>query len=368
VRYGHAALLHGRSLVVTHGYYHSPKFGSCFQSDTWTFDVDVHVWQQLFFPGSAVPTARFEHTVASDGEFMYMFGGTDGGARFNGGKTFLFGPQAEMNDLWRMNLTAPHEWCDVSGDVRPEARCEHGSAWASGQLWVFGGLQGDASGTADGLRAAGDLWSWSPGGNGWREHSTPTPAPRYGHGCVSGRRSGSLAKDADGFFVVGGRQRHHKAREILDEVWWADTSSGSSVAWQALATPGSRMPAWAPRFHFAACAFETVGHASARGGLIVYGGNVSTGLLRLPVDGVVYCDASEGGEEAVASGWAPLSVAGPVDAEGQVHPYGRVHATVVLVPPNQAEPLPRLLIFGGESTRPYMYHASVWEVKLAQPL
>ena len=110
-------------------------------------------------------------------------------------------------------------------------------------------------------------------------------------------------------------------------------------------------------------------HRSARGGLIVYGGNVSTGLLRLPVDGAVYLDEAKGSEgESNASGWAPLSVEGPVDPEGQVHPYGRVHATVVLVPANSTDSPPRLLIFGGESTRPYMYHASVWEARLSQPL
>lgn len=369
VRYGHAALLHDRSMIVTHGYYHSSKFASCFQSDTWAFDVDTHEWQQLLDSSSSVPTARFEHAVASDGEFMYMFGGTDGGARLNGGKTFLFGPEAEMNDLWRVNLNAPEQWEDVSGEEcsRPEPRCEHGLAWAGGKIWLFGGLQGDESGTADGLRAAGDLWSWSEG-EGWREHANRAPGPRYGHGCLSGCRSGSLTKDADGFFVVGGRQRNKKEREIIDEVWWADASSGT-VVWQALATPSSTVPSWSPRFHFAACTFETMSQTSARGGLIVYGGNVSTGLLRLPVDGAVYLDEAEGSEgESNAPGWAALSVEGPVDPEGQVHPYGRVHATVVLVPPNSTESSPRLLIFGGESTRPYMYHASVWEARLSQPL
>jgi hypothetical protein len=165
--------------------------------------------------------------------------------------------------------------------------------------------------------------------------------------------------------VCGGRMRESgeagRKRDILNELWWCSTASKSGVVWQAMQVPTST--AWQPRFHFAAT-------ATPSGGLVVFGGNVSTGLLKLPVDGWVYDGkaAIEEGEEEGREQWAPLAGKGELDGEGQEHPYGRVHATMVLVQqPGPAETSPaRLLYFGGESTRPYMYHASVWEVPLAQ--
>ena len=347
-------MLHENStLVASHGYYHSPTHGSCFQSDTWAFDVASRKWEKWRFPGAPVPPERFEHSAALDegGEFMYLFGGTDGGTRHNGGSTFLFGPSAEFNDLWRLKLKHPRRWEDLSGTGgRPSPRCEQGMVWACGRLWVYGGLQGDTSGTADGLVALGDLWSWTPADGRWRESDLSGSClvlPRYGHSCTPAKLRGG-----DGFFVCGGRRRNDGSRDILNELWFCDVSNGSVAAWELLAMP--TVPAWQPRFHHAACPFGP-------NGVMIVGGNVSTGLLRLPVDAWLYQMNGDSVEH-----WTALSIAGDVDPEGNTHPFGRVHATVAVVAP-EGGGSSRLLLFGGESTRPYMYHSSVYEALLELP-
>jgi len=462
-RYGHTALLHrNRWMIVTHGYYHSKVGkGGVFLDDTWCFDVQTLAWRRIG-PGAAasdggastqqrgaVPLPRFEHTAVADGgKYMYLFAGTDGGRRNNGGRTYLFGPEAEMSDLWRFSLgdhgvggnwdevlpaspaSAPASapaGAGVPGEeaaaMWPGARCEHGSAWASGLLWVFGGLEGDASGSADGITALCDLWScavsetprrrgkggspeaiWSThaivaaggggdvgGGSGAAE---PAVSARYGHGMVAGRwaagSGGKRGGGSDGFFVLGGRQRSRTggARELLGDFWFCDTSAdaamdtgsdggggggggGGGPAWHRLEAPG--LPGWEPRFHFAMAALPA-------GGFLVLGGNVSPGLLRLPVDGWVFrggqgsTEDETGGETGVgtAGGWRRFDARGAMDDGGHEHPYGRVHATAVVVASGAAsgsddvavEGASTVLLFGGESTRPYMYHSSVWRVSV----
>lgn len=396
----------------------------------------------------------------------------------------------------------------------PEPRAEHGAAIASGRMWVYGGLRGDLTGTADGLEALGDLWSCviskriakkkhlltksSPGSIGepsefeirwnchWQYHggldSSPgndesvvdvgneqchfspehircsrvSPNPvgaRYGHACVPGRLTSSGSNNANGFFVVGGRRRcldygHglnrvHGDKSIVNDLWWCDTemvlqhrtfgdSQGSidgliddvqsndafsyggrelhaaAGQWRRLDTSSS--PSWHPRFNFAAAELP---HAA---GLIIFGGNISTGLKRLPVSAWVMkvrhrqyqggegTQSGSGGDITEYSSaksepdppghfdchWEELNANVLPDDEGHMQPYGRDHASIVVVPEvNQSryssnEPKRassgsgentqcagaapclapwRLLLFGGESTRPYMYHAAVWEVR-----
>lgn len=155
---------------------------------------------------------------------------------------------------------------------------------------------------------------------------------------VSARRRG---EEHTGVFVVGGRMREAGGRrEILNDAWFCDCSS--DVRWQRLADPPSTL--WQPRFHFAAAQF----HGTAQG-IILFGGNVSTGLLKLPVDVWLYREhADDDGY------WAEYEPTGPKDAAGSQLPYGRVHASLVYLPLHRT-----LLLFGGESTRPYMYHGSV---------
>lgn len=93
-------------------------------------------------PGSR-PCARYGHTLAAGpGGRLYLFGGTDGGNRANGGRNFEFG--YEMNDLWRYN-PSDRSWAElrpIEGS-RPEPRYLHGSVGSvvvGNKVYVYGGL------------------------------------------------------------------------------------------------------------------------------------------------------------------------------------------------------------------------------------
>jgi hypothetical protein len=180
------------------------------------------------------------------------------------------------------------------------------------------------------------------------------PSARHGHACTIGRRD--KASVSNGFFVCGGRarQRGEKARVIFDEVWWCNLSNPENAVWEMLLTP-SNDPAFLPRFHNTICPMlQTDGF-----GFMIFGGNVSTNLLRLPVDGWIF-ETKDG-----SAHWKSLEVTGLIDEVGQMKPYGRVHSTAVLMVQERTPPV--VLMFGGESNRPYMYHADVWSFPYPQP-
>ena len=360
VRYGQGAVAYDAYMVVTHGYYldldAADERYANFLDDTWAYDTVSKKWAKWALYSAQAPCPRFYMAVCCDGEAMYLFGGTDGAARTNGATNFLFGPEAQMNDLWRLPLGTTAEspmrnWQPLVAnsddlDAAPRKREQTALACAGGKLWVFGGLAGDIP-EPDGLEALGDLWTFD-GPSGWtRAKATgEAPAARFGHKAVH---------DRDAFLVVGGRERlkdDEDRRALLGEVWRCDVSHGpDSVVWSLLcADPMLK------RVDFALC----------RDGneLLIYGGNDSEQLLsNLPPDGVLY--------DLEFHACAPLPVSGTPtpDPEGgmelRVAPYGRIHASLCAFPTNDQHQL--LLLFGGESTQPYMYHGSVYEAKRLRP-
>ena len=208
-------------------------------------------------------------------------------------------------------------------------------------------------------------------------------------------------------------------KRIVDDVWWCDTDAllrangGLRVMWRRLAAPVTTPASWLPRFNFAAAAVAAAAAAAAAAtassgggggsggssGLVIFGGNVSTGLLFASVDAwlLLHHDADSGGDgetttvatltapaawgaaaaaaaaaAAPISGfeWVRLAATGVPDAEGHSQPYGRVHASVVVVPPHPTAAAKdgdqghSIILVGGESTRPYMYHAGVWRASV----
>ena len=135
----------------------------------------------------ALPKSRFREAVQAVpraiclGRFslVSMFGGTDGGLRVNKGENFIFGPRAEFNDLWRLQLNEEsarweklHGGSDgtynaVEGQDVPRKAHMGGCACAAGKVYTFGGLCGDESEEPDGLEALGELWSWNIAEAAW---------------------------------------------------------------------------------------------------------------------------------------------------------------------------------------------------------
>jgi hypothetical protein len=101
IRYNTAVLSTSSSLLVTHGYfYNKDTRDATWLADTWTMPfAPPHTWRALVPPSGGEtatprPAARYGHSAAlhpARPHELYLFGGTDGGARFNGGRNFDFG-------------------------------------------------------------------------------------------------------------------------------------------------------------------------------------------------------------------------------------------------------------------------------------
>ena len=351
-RYGHGAAICNDIMTITHGYYFDhERCKPMFLDDTWEYHTTHKKWRYRSL-GSVRPCKRFHVQYAWDASHLYLFGGTDGGLRVNKGENFIFGPRAEFNDLWRLQLNEEsarweklHGGSDetynaVEGQDVPRKAHMGGCACAAGKVYTFGGLCGDESEEPDGLEALGELWSWNIGEAAWSRAKTTGSKPdaRYGCGMVS---------DGDGFLLTGGRVRDKEdedARKLFDDLWRLDTTT---MAWSLL----HRDPL-----------LKRVDAAVCRAGnhLILWGGNVAEQPIaaEVPCDGVLYDDQFRA--------CAPLPVR-PCDVPSgltEAPPFGRLHATLVSIPDGARRVL---LLFGGESVHPHMYHGSVYEARLFLP-
>ena len=103
-RYGHGAAIRDEIMTITHGYYFDhERCKPMFLDDTWEYHTKHKKWRYRSL-GSVRPCKRFHVQYAWDSTHLYLFGGTDGGLRVNKGENFIFGPRAEFNDLWRLQL------------------------------------------------------------------------------------------------------------------------------------------------------------------------------------------------------------------------------------------------------------------------
>lgn len=363
-RYGHTAGVYGHLMVVTHGYYFEDKDGGAhFLDDTWSFDAVSKTWTKWEVQGPR-PCGRFYHVsdvkTSKGGDALVLFGGTDGGNRTNGGSNFLFGPEAQLNDVWQLSLETAVEgersWqllhgggCDENDEIDadgapcPRKREQAGGAYVEGRFYVFGGLAGDRTGEPDGLEALADLWALDAAAGKWSklEAAGQGPLARFGHGFVA---------DGDGALVTGGRERNKEDeddRMIFDDLWRLDCSNASEPTWSLLCRD--------PMLQRTDACCARVGRE-----FLVYGGNVALALCaELPATGVVFDE-----QFGVC---APLPIEGKQLEDGVVEPYGRIHASLcsVSLPNDAAHQV--LLLFGGESVQPYMYHGSVYEARLFFP-
>jgi N-acetylneuraminic acid mutarotase len=201
-----------------------------------------------------VPGARVNSVSWADGNGnLWLFGGLGYDAA---------GSEYDLNDLWEFNPTS-NEWTWVSGSstvsgVAPGALCMAGVygtegtnaaanipggrnaavSWldASGNLWLFGGLGCDSSGTAGSLNdlwefnTTSKTWTWQIGGNsvGPAQGGTGGPSGVYGSeataatGNVPGGRSNSVSWiDSSGNLWLFGGVGHDStgASGNLNDLW-----------------------------------------------------------------------------------------------------------------------------------------------------
>jgi N-acetylneuraminic acid mutarotase len=114
-------------------------------SDGATYDPKKRVWTAIDPVGA--PTPRYRHSAVWDSAHnkMIVFGGTDGSHESAGGGAY---------DV------ATHHWSTISGDGAPGPRQLHGAAFASGNMFIWGGENaGTALGDGASYTTASDTWS-----------------------------------------------------------------------------------------------------------------------------------------------------------------------------------------------------------------
>jgi len=152
-----------------------------------------------------IPAPRHDHSLVTDGQRLYLFGGRD---------------SSPLGDFWVYNLTTA-QWSQVAA-AGPPARFGHNAGYdpASSRMLVFGGQAGGFF---------NDVWAYAPTSGTWREipfHDSP--APRYG---------AASALDSDGRLVVS-----HGFTDTgrFDDTWVMGVPAGD--AWVDLSPPAGERP------------------------------------------------------------------------------------------------------------------------------
>lgn len=121
--------------------------------DTWAWDGSV--WTEIATPG---PSARSNHGLASAGDRLIAFGGTDAA-------------DVRLGDTWELSGSTWTERTPVAPPARQGHAMAHDSLHERGIL--YGGLAGDGSG------ALADTWVWD--GTRWMQGAGAGPLRRYRH-------------------------------------------------------------------------------------------------------------------------------------------------------------------------------------------
>jgi N-acetylneuraminic acid mutarotase len=202
--------------------------------------------------GGNVPGSRYNAVSWADGSGnLWLFGGYGDDSS---------GSQFDLNDLWEFSSSSK-QWTWVSGASavgNPGAVCVAGAygtqgtaaaantpggrnaavSWidTAGNLWLFGGLGCDASGTPGSLNdlwefsAASKTWTWQSGSNsvGAAQGGTGGPSGTYGTqgtaaaGNTPGGRDGSVSwVDSSGNLWLFGGDGHDSTGALrrLDDLW-----------------------------------------------------------------------------------------------------------------------------------------------------
>ncbi|CAM8978134.1 unnamed protein product [Rhodiola kirilowii] len=228
-RWGHScnAVNRGRLLYVFGGYGQD----NCQTNKVHVFDTVTQIWSQPEMKG-VPPTPRDSHTCNLIGDYLYVFGGTDG--------------KRPLNDVHILD-TIKNTW--LSPSVRgegPEPREGHSAAVVGRRLYIFGGCRK----SGDGVHAIyyNDLYILNTETLTWRRTVTAgiLPSPRDSHTCSSWKNN---------IIVIGGEDQNDY---YMSDVHIFDTETS---IWRLLKTSGDKLK---PR----------AGHTTVSFGkhLIIFGG------------------------------------------------------------------------------------------------
>jgi hypothetical protein len=153
-----------------------------------------------------VPPARRDHSLVTDGQRLYLFGGRDSAAR---------------GDFWVYNLTSA-QWTEVTA-AGPAPRFGHNALYSAltSVMLVFGGQGGGFF---------NDIWTYTPTQGTWREAvpaggaAAARPTPRYG---------AASAGTGEPIFITHG---------FTDTGRFDDTWAFGAGAWEDFSPPAGSRP------------------------------------------------------------------------------------------------------------------------------
>jgi len=326
-RYDHIAGAWQGKLYISHGYMfdHDISTPTLFD-DTWEFSPTYNSWRAV--QSSPRPALRMSAAAAVVGDCLYMYGGEDGGYA-QGTHSHVFG--SYHNDVWRLNL--PYgPWERVSGyDAATEGprsgRGSHSATSVGSSLIVFGGHTGlkASSEGADHLFDSPELWEFNTADASWSLLAAEAKMARHGAAIVSSGRK---------VWLFGGTQlatmREGKLlKPNLNDLWYYDL--GAKAGWVQVAQSG-HIPH--VRAHHGFTSLAAAEH------LIVFGGaHCAPGCTCF--SDTFLMDLRNSSAEGYV--WQELQSGSPAS---------RYRHTMV-----STEKM--VLMFGGESYKPYMYHNDV---------
>ncbi len=124
-----------------------------------TLESSTMRWRPLA-PAGSRPSARHDHSLVTDGQHLYLFGGRNA--------------SSTRSDFWSYDI-ASNAWTQSSG-FGPQPRFGHNAIWDSARklIVLFGGQ--------DGSTFYNDVWEFDPAQALWAQvsFSGPSPDPRYG--------------------------------------------------------------------------------------------------------------------------------------------------------------------------------------------
>jgi hypothetical protein len=161
-------------------------------------------WQELA-PGAVLPSARYDHSLVTNGTHLYLFGGHGPGV---------------LGDFWTYDI-ASNAWTEISA-FGPQARYGHNAIWDSGRslLVLFGG-QDDTTFYAD-------VWEFDPARSLWTQVTFAGNAPAARSGA------GAAFDQAGHLFITHG----FTSQDRFDDTWQYDLAARS---WTEV-SPANRRP------------------------------------------------------------------------------------------------------------------------------
>jgi len=187
----HAALLHGRTMLVYGGT--GVPFGSTSSNSLHTCNLDTLVWNKVQTEGSP-PEEQYGQAIALHGGALYVVGGTTG---------FLY-----SMDVHRLDLKTLH-WQRLAATTRPQERYRHEIAIYGDRLFLFGG------GTAIESFGFKKIACYNIKKLDWERLKTQPYRNNTRRGFPAKRRCHSLVQMNSDVYICGG----YDGEVIFDDLW-----------------------------------------------------------------------------------------------------------------------------------------------------